>query len=50
LIQELERTRDAMVELELKKNNQISEIKNNQQLEIQALKRQINQTESSSEH
>jgi len=39
-----------MVELELKKNNQISEIKNNQQLEIQTLRKQIGQAESSSEH
>ena len=47
---ELDRVRDAMNELELKKNNQISELKSNQQVESQGLKRQINQIESSSEH
>ena len=50
LMTELDRVRDAMNELELKKNNQISELKSNQQVESQGLKRQINQIESSSEH
>lgn len=47
---ELDRLKDAMSELELKKNNQISELRSNQQVESQGLKRQINQIESSSEH
>ena len=47
---ELDRVKDAMNELELKKNNQISELRSNQQVESQGLKRQINQIESSSEH
>ena len=47
---ELEKTRDAMSDLELKKNNQINEIKSGHQVEIQGIKRQINHVESSSDH
>jgi hypothetical protein len=38
-----------MAELELKKNNQINEIKNSHQIEIQAIKRQLGHAESASE-
>ncbi len=46
---ELERVGDDMAELELQKNNQINEIKNAFQIEVQALKRQVHNSESSSE-
>ena len=39
-----------MSELEVKKNNQINELKSNHQMELQGIKRQISHTESSSEH
>ena len=39
-----------MSELEVKKNNQINDLKSSQQMEIQGLKRQISHSDSSSEH
>ena len=39
-----------MSELEVKKNNQINELKSNHQMEMQGIKRQISHAESSSEH
>lgn len=49
MLMELERVGDDMAELELQKNNQINEMKNAYQIEIQALKRQIHNSEAASE-
>lgn len=49
MLMELERVGDDMAELELQKNNQITELKNAYQIEIQSLKRQIHNAEASSE-
>lgn len=50
LLQELERGRDVIQELELKKNNQISELRNNHLVEVQGLKRQLGHVQTSSDH